>query len=143
MKNASLVIICIMLLPNWYIAQETPRLELPSAITSDLDKRFSGWRFPAVSDEVRKFVKEYFSPETRPEFTSGDFDGNGQTDYAMLVEHGKIFDMKGKVVGQKVQLVAYLKKRGKYKVKEVLSRRVWSSTGERSFLVGETAATQV
>lgn len=109
------LLLCFALAPGRHVAQRSPRHGLPPAVRSALDRRYPGWKFPHVNGEVRKFVKEYFAPSAAPEFTSGDFDGNGEADYAVLVEHGTIFDQRGRSAGKRVRLVAFLKKGGGYK----------------------------
>jgi len=68
-------------------AEQNPAPEVPAAIKTELDKRFPGWRFPEIDPFIGKYLREHFSPETYPEFISGDFDGNGQIDYAALIEY--------------------------------------------------------
>ena len=113
------LLLCSSLAPGPHAAQPSPRRGLPPAVRSALDRRYPGWKFPHVNDEVRKFVKDYFSPAAAPEFTSGDFDGNGEVDYAVLVEHGTIVGEGGKAVGKRVRLVAFLKQGGGYKFRLV------------------------
>ncbi len=62
--------------------------QLPSTVRAELDKRFSGWRFPKVDEGIHRYLRENISADTHPEFISGDFDGNGQLDYAVIIEHG-------------------------------------------------------
>jgi hypothetical protein len=119
MKSLLPLLLCFALAPGRPAAPRTTRRKLPPAIRAALDRRYPGWKFPPVRDEVRKFVKDYFSPAAEPEFTSGDFDGNGERDYAALVEHGTIFDQNGKAVGKKVRLVAFMKRGGRYRFRLV------------------------
>jgi len=88
--------------------------QLPKAISSKLNKRFPGWRFSEVSGDVQQFFKERF-PDARPNLIKGDFDGNGQMDYAMLIEHSN-FDESGKAFTHVVERLAFLKKAAKYKL---------------------------
>jgi hypothetical protein len=67
-----------------------------------------------VSDDVNRFFKERW-PDARPNLISGDFDGNGQTDYAMLIEH-RNFDKTGKDFTHLVEQLAFLKKGTSYKL---------------------------
>ncbi len=63
--------------------------KLPSAVRLRLNKRFPGWRFAEVSQEVRQFFETETNGEL-PDLVSADFDRNGQVDYATLILHGKV-----------------------------------------------------
>jgi hypothetical protein len=65
-------------------AQSFPHA-LPTSVRVMLNLRFSGWRFSDVSPEVRQFFKENMRGAS-PVVISGDFDGNGRRDYAVLVQ---------------------------------------------------------
>lgn len=92
---------------------------LPAAVKSALDRRFPGWRLVDGSKDVRRFLKERVSADARPDLIRGDFDGNGQPDYALLLSHGGEFNNRGETVGPKVRLVVFLRKGGKYKFYEL------------------------
>jgi hypothetical protein len=93
-----------------------PAPELPSAIKSALDSRFPGWQFPAVSEDICKFLKDYVARDARPELISGDFDGNGRRDYAALVQHGTVTNSEGMPIGHNVYVIAFLKKGSRFKM---------------------------
>ncbi len=57
---------------------------LPVAIKSVLDRRFPGWKFIEVGDDIRHFIREQVSADARPDLVTGDFDGNGQLDWWVL-----------------------------------------------------------
>jgi hypothetical protein len=114
MKILLATIICLVI-PVLSFGQE-PSLELPSKVKSTLDKKFPGWKFAKVSEEVRSFLRERVSVSARPEIVTGDFDGNGKSDYAALIEHGQILNGSGKVIGQNGYVVAFLKKRNGYRL---------------------------
>lgn len=114
MKLLLSIIICLMM-PILSLGQESS-LEIPSEIRSMLDKRFPGWKFPEVDDYVRSFLKERFSANARPEFITGDFDGNKKPDHAVLIKHGKVHDENGKAVGENIFAVAFLKQRNGYRL---------------------------
>ena len=59
--------------------------ELPTSVRVMLNGRFSGWKFSEVSPEVRQFFKENMRGAS-PVVISGDFDGNGRRDYAVLIQ---------------------------------------------------------
>ena len=104
-------LLCLLMLPITSASQSD---QLPEAIKSTLNKRFPGWRFSEVGVGVRQFFRERFS-EACPNLIKGDFDGNGQMDYAMLVEHSN-FDKSGVAVTHVVEKLAFLKRGTKYKL---------------------------
>ncbi len=107
MKNVLLWIVCFLLPSNLCLSQE-PSGKLPQAIRSTLDRRLPGWKFAEVMDDIRHFLREHVSPNAQPELIIGDFDGDGQQDYALLVAHGK-----------EVRLLAFLNRGAKYKLYEL------------------------
>lgn len=56
--------------------------DLPSAARAALDAGFLEWRIADVSDNVKQFFASG-SQDAPPQVFTGDFDGNGQTDYAV------------------------------------------------------------
>lgn len=89
--------------------------QLPPIVRAELDKRFSGWQFPKVDEGIHSYFRENVSADTRPEFISGDFDGNGQSDYAVMIEHGVALGEDGNPVGHNTYVVAFLKNGNKLK----------------------------
>jgi hypothetical protein len=79
-----------------------------------LDKRFTGWRFSEVSSDIKQFFRER-PADARPNLIKGDFDGNGQMDYAMLIEHSN-FDKSGVAYSRVVEKLAFLKRGTRYKL---------------------------
>lgn len=90
---------------------------IPDAIRAALDKRFPGWTFMDVSDEIRQALKTYGVSDHDPACIQGDFDGNGQADYALLITHREVNAVAetGQVAIAKTALVAFLQKAGRYK----------------------------
>jgi hypothetical protein len=76
--------------------------------------KFPGWQFSEVSSEVQQFFRERFA-DAHPNTIKGDFDGNGQMDYAVLVEHSN-FDRSGKTFSHVVEILAFLKRGARYKL---------------------------
>lgn len=113
MTNLVPILLSLLLLPG-SVAGARKSDKLPAEIRSSLNKKFPGWRFSEVSDDVNRFFKERW-PEARPNLISGDFDGNGQTDYAVLIEHSN-FDKTGKAFTHVVEQLAFLKKGTSYKL---------------------------
>lgn len=93
--------------------------EFPEVVKSELDKRFPGWKFQKEREDILKYLKESVSPDARPEFIKGDFDGNGEQDYAVLFEQGKVQNEQGNDIGADIHLVAFLQKKNKFEVREI------------------------
>lgn len=58
---------------------------VPEPVRTMLDQRHPGWRVADVTAEVRANVGQRLGPT--PGMVSGDFDGNGRADYALLIEY--------------------------------------------------------
>jgi hypothetical protein len=114
MKIVLTLLLGVLLTTGVFVAQEAPRHELPAAIQRQLDERFPGWRFPQISDEIREAAKEWVAPNTDLDLIGGDFDGNAEPDYALLVDHGEICNDAGVAIGREVSVVAFLKKGDDY-----------------------------
>lgn len=83
-----------------------PLETLSTSIRATLDTKFSGWRLAEPSAAVRDFVAQR-SPGSHPSLLVGDFDGNGQADYALLIEHTN-FDGRGKAFTHVKQPLVFL-----------------------------------
>src|SRR3712207_1151538 len=83
--------------------------DLPSTPCFMLNRRFPGWKFADVSEEVRQFFETDMKGSS-PHLISGDFDGNGQPDYATLIWRGKVRNGEGKAIGPRSFLVVFLRK---------------------------------
>jgi len=105
---------------------------LPFSIKALLDKRFPGWQFPEISDEDCRIVKQWGGPDAHPELIQGDFDGDGEVDYAILIQHGSITDDHGVVLGPGMWIVAFLHKHDRYQM------RVVTKEGGSCSLIGMT-----
>ena len=90
---------------------------LPARIKSILDGRFPGWTYLPVDDEIRKFLKEYVSEYARPDLINGDFDGNGRTDYAVLIEENARSPKRADREMRKDRLVVFLTKVAGFEIK--------------------------
>jgi hypothetical protein len=64
------------------LAQANP---LPIDIDTVLSSRFPGWEWGVVGADVKRFYRESHGREY-PKFISGDFNGDGKTDYALKVQ---------------------------------------------------------
>ena len=113
MKVLQAIFLCFLLAPAAALGRDKSA-RLPGAVKSALNKKFPGWRFSEVSGEVQQFLRERH-PGARPNLIEGDFDGNRQTDYAVLIEHGN-FDRRGKSFSRVVELLAFLRRGSGYKL---------------------------
>ena len=118
MRTVLMLVLCSMLTSNVYGLQGLSE-RLPVSIKSSLDRRFPGWKFHEVREEIRLFLKQEVSADAHPELIEGDFDGNELTDYAMLIEHGENRNERGEAIAPKVHLLVYLNRGGKYKFFEL------------------------
>lgn len=89
------------------------QVEIPKAVTDSLDKDYPGWRLSLVSEEVKTFFKERY-PNDSPNIIAGDFDGNGDKDLAIILEHTN-FNEPGKSFTHISAFVVYFNRGGKYK----------------------------
>lgn len=110
MKKMLFLLFLLFQFPDSILAQTKSDIEIPPVITGELNRRFPGWRFPKIHDDIHKFLKEYISEDTRPEFIEGDFDGNRQLDYAVLIEYGNIYNADNQPIGHNIYIVAFLRK---------------------------------
>lgn len=88
-----------------------PPPKLPSSVRATLNRRFPSWKFAEVSTEVQQFFKSEMKNEV-PHLISGDFDGNGRRDYAVLIWHGTVRSAQAKLSWPRAFLVVFLQ-RGK------------------------------
>ncbi len=54
-----------------------------------MNKNFYNWKFVLIHKEIHDYFKTRISRQTRPYLIKGDFDSNGQIDYAVYIVHGK------------------------------------------------------
>jgi hypothetical protein len=87
--------------------------ELPASARLTLNRRFPGWKFAEVSQEVRQFFATEMTGKS-PYLINGDFDGNGKLDYATLIWHGQV--RNGKVTWPRAFLVVFLRKGSGYRI---------------------------
>lgn len=99
--------------------KQTVELSLPVSLSSALDHRFRGWHFLKVDDDITSFLRENVSPLVRTDLISGDFDGNGLSDYAALIEHRKVHDNSAGVDEPSVALVVFLRTAAGYKMNAI------------------------
>ena len=78
-------------------------IALPDAVRRQIDTAHATWQLAAVTPEVGSEIRER-TPRWPPNLILGDFDGNKQTDVAVLVEYPEPA-LPG---GRAVQLFAFL-----------------------------------
>lgn len=54
---------------------------LPQDVRRLLDQKFPGWQFATIRDSLRAEI----SPDSSAEWVQGDYDGDGQRDYAVQI----------------------------------------------------------
>lgn len=54
---------------------------LPRDVRQLLDQEFPGWQFATIIDSLKAEI----SPDSSPEWVEGDYDGDGQADYAVQI----------------------------------------------------------
>jgi hypothetical protein len=90
---------------------------LPAAIKVSLDRRYPGWSFPTVSQDVTQLFGSW--PRlagAMPHLIKGDFDGDGKADYAVLIVHGKVFNSAGVAFERGEKLIAFLRTHRGYRL---------------------------
>lgn len=93
------------------------RSALPNGLALEVEKQFQNHRLPTVSDNLKKDSQFENNPENRDTcicVDSGDYDGNGQTDYA--------FVLTPKRHGGTMPLVVALSNNSQFKLQTL---RVW------------------
>ncbi|MFL6207940.1 MAG: hypothetical protein ACJ74W_03780 [Pyrinomonadaceae bacterium] len=109
------LLLCLWFAPTLGGAQEATRDDLPPPVQIMLDAQYPGWNFAPIMDEVREFFKKE-RPGARANLIAGDFDGDGQTDYAAQIEHGIILDHNGAPAGHEQHLLAFMRRQTGYKL---------------------------
>jgi hypothetical protein len=93
---------------------------LPEGIRLLLDQRYPGWRVALVSGDVRAVVGQRLGPT--PGVISGDFDGNGRADHAILIEYPNT-DEPGNAFTHFVEAVAFLDHAGNFSLVRLRDRQ--------------------
>lgn len=114
----SFVVCLVLAFPVFGVRQD--RLALPGAIRVILDQRYPGWRVADVSREVRDAVGPMLG--LTPGVISGDFDGNGRADYAMLIEY-RNRDEPEKAFTHYLEALAFLDDAGSFRLVRLRDRQ--------------------
>ena len=110
------LLVCLITVLASAAAPQLAPLELPPQARDALYLKFPDWRYADVSDEVREALTKDGPPHSRPDLISGDFDGNGQSDYAALVYHGTIRVEEGELVYPQRYLVVFVAQDHEYQL---------------------------
>ena len=98
------ILICLLVSLLWPAGPQ-PASPVPPAVRSALDRMHPGWRIAAVDDRVREFVGARLGPS--PNVIVGDFDANGRTDVAVLIEYRNT-DEPDKAFTHYIEIIAFL-----------------------------------
>ena len=82
--------------------------KLPIRIKVWLDRNFPGWQFHKATNDDCEWVKTSVGPYAYPEMIQGDWDGNGQLDYAIMIDYYKDTYPATLENGAEVAVVAFL-----------------------------------
>jgi len=102
-----------------YKCDKTPDLPLPIKVL--LNRSFLGWSFPEVSEDDCYAVRECGGLEAYAQMIKGDFNDDGLTDYAVLIQQSAEANDRGVAKPLFVQIVAFFRKSGGYKMHLITS----------------------
>jgi hypothetical protein len=102
-----------------YKCDKTPDLPLPIKVL--LNGNFPGWSFPEVSEDDCYAVRECGGLEAYAQMIKGDFNDDGLTDYAVLIQQSAEANDKGVAKPLIVHIVAFFRKAAGYKMHQVTS----------------------
>ncbi|CAN5356674.1 hypothetical protein BH20ACI1_BH20ACI1_24590 [soil metagenome] len=97
-----------------FISVQAQSIQLPNACKKLLDKNFRGWKIAEVSKETTDYHKKRNFP-FKPNLIKADWNGDGKTDYAVLIEQGKLRNSQGKIIGNRRLTIAFVKSRDGFK----------------------------
>jgi hypothetical protein len=83
---------------------------LPLPIKVLLNRNYPGWSFPEVSEDDCYAVRECGGLEAYGQMIKGDFNGDGLTDYAVLIQRNAEANDKGVAKPLSVDIVAFFRK---------------------------------
>lgn len=103
-----------------YRCNDAPELPLPIEVL--LNRNFPGWSFPRVSDDSCYVVKGRGGPDASAHLINGDFNDDGRSDYAVLIQQGARVDDNGGLVNPTmINIVAFFRKPNGYQMYHVSS----------------------
>ena len=106
----TLLVSILLLWPGLLAAQGTDAL--PPSIRRALDASHPGWRIAPMTDQVAASWRQSF-PAAPANVLQADYDGNGQTDFAVFIHHsGRSEDGRPMVAGT---ALAFLRRGDRYR----------------------------
>jgi hypothetical protein len=87
-----------------------PRTAVPPDVRRILDQQFAGWRFATIIHSL----KAQLEADASPEWTAGDYDGDGQPDYAVQIVRRGVMD-------EPQVVLAFLRRGARYDVHTLMS----------------------
>lgn len=102
-----------------YKCDKTPDLPLPIKVLLNLN--YPGWEFPEVSEYDCYAVRECGGLEAYAQMIKGDFNDDGLTDYAVLIQQSAEANDKGVAKPLVVHIVAFFRKPSGYQMHLVTS----------------------
>lgn len=88
--------------------------ELPDDCRKILDKNFRGWKYKAISADIKKFLQKNDAKNAAGNFISGDWNGDGKRDFAVLINHGTV-TLNGGTKPERDVSIAFVRDRQSYK----------------------------
>jgi len=89
-------------------------IKLPNGCEKILNVNFKGWKLAQVPNDVSEYHKEKKFP-FEPNLIKGDWNGDGQVDYAVLIEKGTLKNLEGADIGERKFTVAFIRINNGYK----------------------------
>jgi hypothetical protein len=123
-RSLAVVSFMLVVLPMAVSAQDACQSKIPETLKSELTKRFPGYALPRVQDNEKTYIQmeRKSGRDGCLGVASGDFDGNRQTDFAILLSAAR---------GSRIKLVAALRDGKSWKIAELPS---WCPARESCFV---------
>ena len=94
--------------------------DLPKGIRFLLDRTYPGWQFHVPADDDCQIVKTWGGENAYAQLIQGDFDDNGQLDYAVLIDDlQRMRKEEPNAHRPYVYLVSFLARRNRYRLQVV------------------------
>lgn len=106
MKNRIVLTLVFLLFSTLFVHAQSAKL--PNDCRKILDKNFRGWKFAEIRNDIVKYFKKIHSND-KQNVLSGDWNGDGKTDYAALIEFGKLRNSMGKVIENRRLLIPFIR----------------------------------
>ena len=83
--NIVIAITFLLVLPRLHAGPQHPTVDIPKEIRVILDREYPGWELSRLNEpwEIAQWKKR----KANPSFISGDFNGDGRNDVALIVVH--------------------------------------------------------